>query len=357
MRAPPLSPLSRAAAGALLVAALSAHGFTPATAASDAVAAPQSNPAHRDSIGTGELLFSLPAMTGILEGIAFRGTTGDYFFGDVRLRCVWVRRPQGVVDRFSAPAAGLLGVFGLAVDESRGCLWAATSAVKEMEGYRPADQGRAALVQISLADGRILRTAALPANSRAHLVGDLAVDADGTVYATDSVAPVIWRLAPTDAQPEPWIKSDIFKSLQGVVLLPDSKTMLVSDYVTGLWLIDLGTRMISPLAPPPSATLAGVDGLAATPDGAVIGVQNGIEPRRVIRFWIDRVGKAVTRVEILAQGSPAMADPTLGTIVGDRFVFVGTAGWDRFAPGGSLDPSAPRPVPIVAARLSAPARN
>lgn len=356
MLPPSPSPLARAATGALLLVALSAPGLTPASAAPDS-AAPQSNQASCDSIGAGELLFSLPAMTGIVEGISFRATTGDYFFGDARRRCIWIRRPQGAVDRFAPAGAGLLGVFGLAVDESRGCLWAATSAVKEMEGYRPTDHGRAALVQLSLKDGRVLRTAALPADSGAHLVGDLTVDADGTVYATDSIAPVIWRLAPTAAQPEPWIESKKFKSLQGVILLPGSATLLVSDYATGLWLIDLGTRAISPLAAPPNTSLVGIDGMAAAPDGSVVGVQNGIEPRRVIRLWIDRAGQAITRVAVLAQGQPEMADPTLGTIVGDHFVFVGTAGWDRFAPGGSPDPSAPRAVSIVKVRLPEPTRN
>lgn len=308
---------------------------------------------NREPVGAGRLLFELPAMTGIIEGVAFRAKTGDYFFGDARRRCVWHRQPDGSVQRFSAADAGLLGVFGLAVDEARGSLWAATSAVPEMEDYQPSDRNRAALVEFALADGKVRRVAALPADGAGHIVGDLTVAADGTVYATDSMAPVMWCLPPGTAQPQRWIESDRFESLQGPAVMPDGKALLVADYTNGLFLIDLATRAIRPLAVPPDTTLFGIDGLAVAPDGSVVAVQNGIEPRRVVRLRIDSAGRTVTALEVLERGHPPMADPTLGTVVGDRFVFVGNAGWDRFAPGGSADAAMPRAVPILATRLPA----
>jgi sugar lactone lactonase YvrE len=333
------------------------ESFAPLHGSSDFGDVVQRLRANRDPLGAGHVLFELPAMTGIIEGVTFRATTGDYFFGDVRHRCVWLRGPDGSVQRFSPADAGLLGVFGLAVDEVRGSLWAATTAVAEMEGYRPGDRNRAALVEFALADGRIRRTAALPADGAGHVLGDLTVAADGTVYATDSIAPVIWRLPPGAKQPQRWIESDEFESLQGLAFAADGKALLVADYANGVFYVDLATRAIRSLAPPPNATLVGIDGLAIAPDGSAIAVQNGIEPRRIVRLWFDPAWQTVTRLEVLERGHPAMADPTLGTLVGDRFVFVGTAGWDRFASGGPADAAAPRAVPILATRLPAPARD
>jgi sugar lactone lactonase YvrE len=313
--------------------------------------------ANRDPLGAGQVLFELPAMTGIIEGIAFRAATGDWFFGDARHRCVWVRHPDGNVQRFSPAGAGLPGVFGLAVDEPRGSLWAATTAVAEMDGYRPADRNHAALVEFALADGRVRRTAALPADGAGHLLGDLTRAPDGTVYATDSLAPVLWRLPPGAAQPQRWVESDEFESLQGLAIMPDGKRLLVADYGNGLFLVDLATGAIAHLAPPRDATLCGIDGLAVTPDGSVIAVQNGIEPRRVVRLRIDVAGRSVTRLDVLERGHPVMADPTLGTLVGDRFMFIGTAGWDRFAAEGPTDAAAPRAVPILVTRLPGAGRD
>jgi sugar lactone lactonase YvrE len=313
--------------------------------------------ANRESVGAGQVLFELPGMTGIIEGLAFRARTGDYFFGDVRHRCVWLRRPDGTVQRFSPPDAGLLGVFGLKVDEARGSLWAATSAVPQMDDYQPADRNRAALVEFSLVDGKVRRTAALAADGAGHIVGDLTVAADGSVYAPDSIAPVIWRLPPDARQLERWIESDQFQSLQGIASAPDGGALLLSDYENGMFLIETATRSIRLLAASPETTLVGIDGIATAPDGSIVAVQNGIEPRRVVRLWLDAAGRAVTQVAVLERGHPTMADPTLGTLAGGRFAFVGNAGWDRFAAGGPPDASAPRAVPILVTRLPFPARG
>ncbi len=313
--------------------------------------------ANRGPVGAGQVLFELPAMTGIIEGIAYRPQTGDYFFGDVRHRCVWIRRADGSVQRFSAADAGLLGVFGLKVDETRGSLWAATSAVPEMDDYRPADRNHAALVEFSLADGTIRRTTALPADGGGHLVGDLTVTADGTVYAPDSIAPVIWRVSRDGGPPERWLESDEFASLQGAAVAADGRSLVVSDYANGMILIDLATRAVRPLAPPPDTTLCGIDGIAVARDGSVVGVQNGTEPRRIVRLQFDATGRAVARLAVLERSHPVMGDPTLGTVVDDRFVFVGNAGWDRFSAGGPADAAAPRAVPIMFTRLPAPGRE
>ena len=313
--------------------------------------------ANREPVGAGQVLFALPAMTGIIEGVAYRPQTGDFFFGDVRHRCVWLRQPDGTLRRFSAVGAGLLGVFGLKVDEARGSLWAATSAVPQMDDYQPADRNRAALVEFSLSDGRVRRTAALAADGAGHVVGDLTVAADGTVYAPDSLAPVIWRVARDGGPPQRWLESDEFASLQGAAVVDEGRSLLVSDYANGMFLIDLATRTIRPLAPPPDATPCGIDGIAAAPDGSVIGVQNGIEPRRIVRLRFDSASRVLTRLDVLERSHAAMADPTLGTLVDDRFVFVGDSGWDRFEKGAAPEAAAPRAVPIVVTRLPPPGRD
>ncbi len=312
--------------------------------------------ANRGPLGPGRILFELPAMTGIIEGITCRAATGDTFFGDVRRRCVWQRRPDGSVRRFSPADAGLFGVFGLAVDEARGSLWAATTAVPEMEGSSPADLMRAALVEFALADGRVRRRAALPADGAKHVLGDLAIAADGTVFATDSLAPVIWRLPPGAAQPERWLESEEFYSLQGVAITRDGRTLLVSDYGNGLFAIDRSTRAVRQLATPPDTTLIGLDGIALVSDDFIVGVQNGTDPRRVVRLRIDLAAGRVCRLEVLERGHPAMADPTLGTLVDGRFVFVGNSGWDRFA-ARNADTAEPRAVPVLAIDLSGTERS
>jgi tetratricopeptide (TPR) repeat protein len=154
--------------------------------------------ANRVPRGTTDSIAELTAQTGIIEGLAWRERTGDLFLGDVHQRCIWRRDRAGMVTRFTVEDEELLGVFGLAIDEKRGALWAATSALPEMSGFTAAHKGQAALAEFDLATGDLRRVLAVPADGRDHVLGDLLLAPDGTLYLTDSTAPVVWQFAPGD---------------------------------------------------------------------------------------------------------------------------------------------------------------
>jgi sugar lactone lactonase YvrE len=300
--------------------------------------------------GAGEYAFMLPGMTGLIEGIAVREKTGEFFFGDVHLRCVWVRAPDGKVRRFSEPADELLGVFGLAVDEANGTLWAATTALPAMQGYTKDLDGAAGVAEFDLTSGKLRRVVRLPADGKQHVFGDLTVAPDGSVYLPDSGEAVLWRLAPGATAPEVFLSSPEFMSLQGVAITPDGRTAILSDYANGLLRLDLATRDLSPFPTPPNTTLLGIDGLALAPDGSVLAVQSGVRPKRILRLTFDSSLQSVTQVTVLESGHLTMADPTLGCIAGGQFVFVGNAGWSRFE-GADIKPTDPRPIPIFHTKL------
>jgi sugar lactone lactonase YvrE len=295
--------------------------------------------------GDGEIAFSLPQVTGLIEGIAWREKTGEFFFGDVHHRTVWVREPKGKVRRFTTPDDGVFGVFGLAVDEARGALWAATTADKAMGGYTAAQAGAASLVEFDLETGRLRRVARLPADQGEHVLGDLTLAPDGTVFASDSGVPVLWRLAPRADTPEAFLEDDEFMSLQGLAVTPDSRTLFLADYANGLLRVDLATRRVRRLESPPSTTLLGIDGLALTPDGTLLAVQNGVRPLRVLKVTLDAAGATVAQVTVLESAHLNMADPTLGCVASGQFHFIGNAGWSRFEAAGA-PPNPPRPVPV-----------
>lgn len=294
--------------------------------------------------GAAKLLAELPDQTGILEGIAWRERTGDLFLGDVHQRCVWRRDRAGNVTRFTAAEEKLLGVFGLAVDEKRGALWAATSALPEMFGYSASLQGHAALAEFDLATGQLRRALPVPADGRAHVLGDLFVAPDGTIFLTDSIAPVVWRFTPDAPGLTQLVESSEFSSLQGLTLL--DRTLLVSDYANGLFTIDLDSAAVHALAPPPRATLLGLDGLVAVP-GGIVGVQNGVAPQRIVQISLSPDTHAIMKVEVLAAALPNFNDLTLITRAGDHLAVIAGGGWDVFDPAKSLHP-APHGVRLFA---------
>jgi sugar lactone lactonase YvrE len=303
--------------------------------------------------GEGRIAFSLPGVTGLIEGIAWREKTGEFYFGDVNGRAVWIRNAAGTLRRFTPEGDDLLGVFALAVDEARGALWAATSAVAAMRGFESSMDGTAALAEIDLESGAIRQVIPVPGGGRdSHVLGDLALAPDGTVYLPDSGAAVIWRLSPGATTLERLAQSDEFMSLQGIVVLPSGNALIVADHANGLLAVDLGAGpSVRRLESPPNTTLIGLDGLALAGNGDVIAIQNGVRPNRVLRITLSDGAEQVGDVKILESGHLNMPAPSLGCIATDgQFFYVGNAGWTRFE-GTNGAPTSPRLVPIFRTKL------
>lgn len=306
--------------------------------------------------GTGEVAFSLRDITGLMEGIAWREKTGEFLFGDVNGRAIWVRRKDGALRRLTAEDDALLGVFGLALDEAAGVVWAATSAVPAMRGFSPELAGGAALAEIDLESGAVRRVIPAPraaGSEGAHLLTDVAVGPDGSVWLTDGAQPLLWRLPPGGAALERAVESPEFFMLQGLTILP-SGVILVADQVNGLVRVDPERRQARHLMPPANATLGDINSLTLAPDGSVLALQTGTRPNRVLRLSLDPEAEGVDRVTVLESGHVAMGAPSLGCIGPDGdFYFVGHAGWSRFAAGDGA-PTSPRQVPIFRTKLAKP---
>jgi Tetratricopeptide repeat len=310
--------------------------------------------ANLQPVGDGEIAFSLPGMTGLIEGVAYREKTRQYFFGDVHHRGIWVRAPDGKVRRFTAEDAALFAVFGVAVDEAHNTLWAATSAVPAMRGYTPELENAAGLAEFDLETGELRGVRRIAANGQPHILGDLAVAPDGSVFASDSAAPVLWKLAPGAAAPEIFLESEEFVSLQGLAFNADGSVLYLADYSSGPLGIDLGSRKVWRLESPANTTLIGLDGLARAPNGDLLATQNGVRPMRVLRLALDAGGRAITGVTVLEAAHLTMASVALGCVAGDDFVFIGNSGWSRFEDPEPKE-TAPRPVPIFRTKLESAA--
>jgi hypothetical protein len=214
--------------------------------------------------------------------------------------------------------------------------------------------GTAALAEIDLESGAVRRTIPVtrkPGDRYSHVLGDLVMVADGSVYLPDTGAPLIWRLAPGGGVLETWVESPEFMSLQGITALPDGATLVVADHANGLLAIDLGSRAVRRLDSPADTSLIGLDGLALAPNGDVLAIQNGLRPNRVLRIGLAEGAEHVASVTVLESGHMTMAAPSLGCIGPDgHFFYVGNAGWTRFE-NTDGQPSSPRVVPIFRTKL------
>lgn len=308
--------------------------------------------------GSGDIDFVLREVSGLIEGIAWREKTGEFYFGDVNGRAVWMRNKDGTLRRFTPEGEELFGVFGLAVDEANGAIWTATSAVTVMRGFTADMDGTAALAEIDLESGAIRRVLPLmrqPGDRQSHVLGDLALGPDGSVFVTDSGGPVLWRLRPGGVALEAFVESAEFMSLQGVAVVAGGAALVVSDHANGLLRVDLGSRQVQRIESPLGTSLIGLDGLAVAAGGDIIAIQNGLRPIRVVRITLDPTAESIGAVTVIESGHITMAAPSLGCIAtGGHFFFIGNAGWTRFE-NTEGQPTAPRSVPVFRTKLEAPA--
>ena len=306
-------------------------------------------------VTNGRVRFSVPDTTFHAEGIAFDPRSRQWFLGSVRQRRIVAIGAEGAHDFVAAASDGLAGVFGMAVDATRRTLWVATTALPRMVPYSVDDSGRAGVFAYDI-DARTLRRRVwLARDSSAHTLGDVVVAANGDVYATDSQTPWILKVPAAGDTLERFMTHPLFRSLQGMAIAPDGRLMYVADYSHGVLRVDLVTRTVTALRSAPGVTLLGIDGLYER-DGALIGVQNGVVPARVVRMCLDDAHARVQRIQVLDRNPDLADEPTLAAVVGDSLFYVATSQWEKFDDAGRrragtvLEPATVVGVAIPAAK-------
>ena len=268
-------------------------------------------------------VLELTDKTMIAESVAFDPGSKQFFVGSIHKRKIVSVDANGVEREFSSPVDGLYAVLGMKVDAKRGVLWVAGSAIPQMTGFTEADKGRAAIFTYDLRSRKLLQKFPTPQGEQ-HMLGDVWIDRSGNVYATDSVAPNIFRIDATKNETELFLSSDRFASLQGITEGSKPNEIYVADYAKGFFRIDLSTKTITQLKPDANVTLLGTDGLYFH-NGKLIAFQNGINTNRVAAFTVE--GDRVTATTVLEANHADFLEPTLGAIIGGDFYYVANSQW------------------------------
>ena len=302
--------------------------------------------ANRAAIIHSRIVARLTDSTFWPEGTDYDARTGRYYVASVRHRTIAeVTNGQMTRELWARDQPNVGAVLGVRVDPGGRALWATLAGIRQMEGFAPRDSTIAALVRVRIADGVIERRWDLPPTKLGHVLGDLAIGPSGDVFVTDSNDPVLYRLRP-GADSIERITSPFFRSLQGLAPVPNGEVLYLSDYSHGMLRVDLATNEVTRLDDAPGSTSLGCDGLAWY-DGSIIAVQNGVEPARIMRFVLDASGRRITRAEVLDRNVAIADEPTIGTIVGNEFVYVANSQWEKYTDVGSRKPDKPLTAPVL----------
>lgn len=268
-------------------------------------------------IASSVVAFRIPRKGLITEAIAYDPKSGAYFVSSVRKRKILRIDRHGVAHDFVTQQ--IYAVDGLAIDARRRILWAGSGAYPMVEGFKPEDEKENALFRIDADSGRIVKRYDVPPlANRKVLVDGVSVAPDGTVYLSNTFGSM-FRLRPGAAAIEPFIPPGVMGSPQASVV---ARGMLyVADYAGPIWAVDPKSGDAVRVVMPPDLVTSGTDGLEYA-DGSLLLIQNGIEPARVVRVWLDPSGLRATRAQILEMNNPLMDEPTNGVVAGHDLVWI-----------------------------------
>ncbi|MFL6228063.1 MAG: hypothetical protein ACJ741_04730 [Pyrinomonadaceae bacterium] len=307
--------------------------------------------AEKFRLNTLPLVRSVPAFTvrekGLVpESVAYDPVTKNFYLSSIYRRKILRVGADGAASEFAAERDGLWSVAGMKVDAARRLLWACTVAHPQMSGFRAEEDGTTALVKFDLRTGKLLKKYALPNQPAHHWLGDLAITSTGDVYATDSLQPIIYVVRHGRDEIEPFLESPLFTSPQGLDFAPGEKQLFMADYSKGVFVIDLASKQAAPIQPPPDATLLGIDGLYFH-RGALVAVQNGVNPNRIVRLQLSPNYQRVVTFETLEANNPVFDEPTLGVVVKDDLFFIANSQWGAIDEKGNLAPLEKLKDPVV----------
>lgn len=301
---------------------------------------------NRRKRGRAEEHFTLLDPHYIPEGLAHDPDEGVYYIGSVRHRRIDRVRRGGKATEFVGAVSGRLWApMGMTVDARRDLLWVATAAVPEMEGASDADLGRSAIVGFDLDTGKPKRYFPLK-EPGPHVLGDVIVKRDGTLFTSDSRGGLVYAVDTAKGSFEALTKPGDLGSPQGLALTEDQRHLYIADYTRGLFRLKLRDRTLERVEAADDVCLYGIDGLYRHED-QLVAVQNGIRPHRVVRLELSNSGRRVRAARVLAQNLPDFDEPSLGVVVGRRFMFVANSQWGRFDDKHRLPPKDTMRRPVV----------
>lgn len=269
------------------------------------------------------------------ESIAYSEKEESYFIGGVRDGKIWRIRNNKEPEIFAEKTKNSWSVMGLEVSPDGKYLWACTSAMTFYEGYDQNTEGYSSVLKYDIKSGELLKTYRL---EDGHNFGDLIVSKTGEVYLSDSKANHLYVIR--EGSEEIKLFVDLSKkvfSVQGLTFNEDQSAVYISDYIDGIYKINLNSRGVFKLkVKTEGLLLKGIDGLYYQ-DGSLIALHNGTKPNRIVSYDLSENGMSIIGKEVRAQAG-TLGEPTQGVFIQNKFQFISNSPWLSYDQDGNFTP-------------------
>ncbi len=302
---------------------------------------------NRKPVSTSTTAFTIPEKDVLAEDLTYDPKTKTFYVSSVHHRKILAIDSRGGVRDFIREGQDdVWGILAVSVDAKRRVLWASTAAMAQASGYREADKGRSAVLKYDLGTGHLIKRYDLPGEGAGHVLGDMTVGRDGSVYVSDGVSAAVYMIRRDHDALEVLAGPENLASPQTPALSPDGKRLFVADYSHGIAIIDLATRGVSWLQVPDNLSPAAIDGLCLA-GNTLIAVQNGTSPMRIIRIQLDRTLQRAESWQTIEANTATLGTPTHAVVVGRELYFIGNSGWEHFTDEGPVKPGAGFESPLI----------
>ena len=286
----------------------------------------------------------LPIVDLMPEDITFDPHSGAFITSSVQHHCLYrVRLPKNGIDTCAVDELPMEDwargwpILAVSLDSKRKRIWATAAALPGFSEVSGREAGKTALFALDNETGQIIRRFDLVTDGPGEF-GDMCVAGDGTVYVSDNIGGGVYRVH-GDLKTASLEKiADGLFSPQTPTLAADGRRLFVADYSIGIAVIELGTpaaRKLGYLPHPDNVAVTGLDGLYRFGD-SLIGIQNGTEPERIMRFRLNRQQTRITSAEVIEQSTKQLGEPTHAVLVGGRFYVSANVGWEKIDDHGQL---------------------
>jgi sugar lactone lactonase YvrE len=212
-------------------------------------------------------------------------------------------------------------------------LWAVSSRFGDATELSGAVPG---LFKYDLSAGKRIATFAAPNKSSGGLNDVAVVPSTGKAYVTNTMEGSVYCTKTGSKELELFLAANTVPGANGIAVSDDEKTLFVAgDF--GIYRVDLNTKSVGELQKTSDVIDASIDGLYFYRQ-SLVGIQNGIHPGRVVRFYLDPTLTRITRFEILETYNPAFENPTTGSLDGDSLLFMANTQLHKWSPGKPLPP-------------------
>lgn len=222
--------------------------------------------------------------------------------------------------------------FALKTDEKQQYLWVSASAMPVMKGFTAAMDGQNQILKIDIKSRKIVKSYAMQGK---HVFGDLLLAKDGSVYVSDSMEPLIYKIVNDNMLVWKDLKNEAY-NLQGICFNSDESRMFVADYIKGILCIQINGNGHSWLNFPQGSTTKGTDGLVFHKN-SLIAVQNGAVPIRVVQYQLNTENDKIQGFRILDNNREVFNEPALATISKEKLYFFANSPWKYYDAANNPD--------------------